>query len=260
MFGNPLTAGYLLDDGAWPDPMPRPCGSTTRFQTPGEQAPKPVQASPGHANRKPVVGLIGTMGAGKSTVARRLRQLGARVIDADRVGHELLGQPAVIEQLVGIFGLDVLGPDGAVDRRRLARRAFADPAERRQLERLLHPMMRQVFHDRIEHAQRDPAVGLVVLDAAILLEAGWDDLCDQVLLVTAAPDLRRVRLRRTRDWTEAELDAREQAQWPLPDKCARADFVVSNDGSLEECSEQVDRWFQKCVPPGYHPQDDLVKE
>ncbi len=138
----------------------------------------------------PVIGLIGGIGSGKSLVSRQLEGFGAAVIDADAVGHALLGVPEIRAQIVEQFGRGVLeGPDAdsymdsRIDRRALGKIVFADPAARRALEAILHPLMRGRFLEEIDRAVHGGAAGLVVLDAAILLEAGWDDLCDRIVFI-----------------------------------------------------------------------------
>ncbi len=198
----------------------------------------------------PVIGLIGGIGAGKSEVAGILKERGAVVIDADVVGHELLREPAVLGRIVDRFGPGVLtGGDrdgrspATIDRRALGAIVFGDHGARRDLESIVHPPMRARFLAAIEREQRrghQPA-RLVVLDAAILLEAGWDDLCDQVVFVDAPRDERVGRAARQRGWSAADFAAREQAQWPCQKKRPLADRVITNDGGIDSLRLEVDR-------------------
>jgi dephospho-CoA kinase len=182
-----------------------------------------------------VVGLVGGMGAGKSWLATELARAGALVIDADKVGHLALENPAVRSRLVETFGAieDPAdpAPPGArpIDRKALGAIVFADESSRQRLEAIVHPVMVDDFRRVIrEAAERDRAgrPALVVLDAAILLEAGWDRLCHLVVLVDCPEEVRRARLRDERGWTDAEIDRRERAQWPLARKKELADLVV----------------------------------
>lgn len=195
---------------------------------------------------KLVIGLTGEIGAGKSTVARRLEELGATVIDADRVGHEVLKQPDTIETLTEAFGNEMLAADGSIDRRKLAEIVFADPQARTRLERIVHPRMVEQFEAQIARAQTDSSTA-VTLDAAILYEAGWDSLCDRVLVVTAPRQMRLQRLAASRGWSEHDLSTRERAQAPIESKRRRADAVIENAGSPAACLEQVDELFRAWV-------------
>lgn len=197
--------------------------------------------------RKEIIGLVGGIGAGKSTVAERFRQLGASVIDADRAGHEALLDPAVIPELTAEFGPGILDGAGQVDRTKLADVVFADPARRKKLEAIVHPRMMEMFQDQIRKGLDNPAVPLVVLDAAILFETGWNDACDRIVYVDAPRSVRLERLRATRGWSEAELARRESSQWPVERKKERADEIIDNGTTAEACIDQVDRVFRKLV-------------
>jgi dephospho-CoA kinase len=203
----------------------------------------------------PVVGLIGGIGAGKSLAAAALGATGLRVLDADAIGHALLAQRPARDQVVERFGPGVLradepgveGPEPEVDRTALGRIVFADPAARRDLEAILHPAMRKTFERAIARAGRSGLPG-VVLDAAILYEAGWDRLCDAVLFVDAPREARLARLAAERGWSEEELAAREAAQAPLESKRERADLVLDNAGPPEALGEAVAAWWASFAP------------
>ncbi len=193
-----------------------------------------------------VVGLTGSIGGGKSTAVALLARRGAFVIDADSVGHQVLNEPLIRERLVERFGPEILAPaqDSAVqiiDRRALGTIVFADPSARRDLESIVHPVMRANFVAQITQVLRSRSTSLVVLDAAILFEAGWDDLCDRVVYVDAPWDVRRERVERSRGWTADRLLARERAQAAGEEKKARADLVIPNDGDLDSLDRGLDR-------------------
>ena len=189
---------------------------------------------------KPVVGLIGAMGSGKSRVAEVFSGHNAKVVSGDRLGHEALLQPAVKDELVGRWGARVLDRNGEIDRRSVAKIVFVDPAERRALEALSFPWIERRIKEEIAAAQTDSKVALVVLDAAIMLEAGWDKYCDRIVYVHAPRPMRLRRLIQERGWTPAELETRESAQMPLAERVSRANDVVDNSGSLEKTSRQVE--------------------
>ena len=186
-----------------------------------------------------MVGLVGGIGAGKSAAAAAFARRGGRVVDADALGHAALERPDVKRQLVAWWGPGVLKADGTANRRAIAGVVFADPAERRRLEGLVYPHIGARAAEAVRAAQADPAVRFVVLDAAVMLEAGWAGACDRVAFVDAP---RAVRLARVaaRGWTDADLAAREAAQLPLDEKKRRADAVVVNDGPPERLQARVD--------------------
>lgn len=197
------------------------------------------------AERKKIVGLIGGIGAGKSTVAQRLTERGALVIDADKTGHEVLREPGLKDNLVQLFGNEILGGDGQIDRARLGGIVFSADEKRKQLEGVVHPRMAERFREKISFALADPHTPLVVLDAAILLEVGWDAICDEILFVDVPRPVRVERLMKNRGWSEEELSRREAAQWPVDQKRAKASVVIDNAGSPEDCRRQVDQIFDR---------------
>ncbi|HVL13505.1 MAG TPA: dephospho-CoA kinase [Gemmata sp.] len=189
---------------------------------------------------KPVVGLIGAIGAGKSTAANCFAKRGGFVIDADALGHEALRQPKVIAALVARWGEGVKKPDGSLDRRAIGRIVFADPAERSELESLVFPHIGRRTAEEIARGTAHPDSRFVVLDAAVLLEAGWDGNVDRIVYVDAPRDVRLARLAARSGWSEGDLAAREAAQWPAEVKIARADAVIANDATPGELQRRVD--------------------
>jgi dephospho-CoA kinase len=189
--------------------------------------------------RVPVIGLVGGIGSGKSLVAEEFARHGGRVVSGDQLGHEALRQPAIRAQVLRRWGPKVVGPDGEIDRRQLGAIVFGDPAERQALESMVFGYIGKGLADQVAAARADPAVKLVVVDAAIMLEAGWNKNCDWLVYVHAPRPVRLARLAQQRGWSEKEVQAREAAQWPLTDKVARADFVIINRGEPRLVAEQV---------------------
>src|SRR5690348_10852863 len=192
-------------------------------------------------SKKPVIGLIGAIGAGKSTAARCFAARGGVVIDGDALGHEALLQPAVVERIVARWGQGVRKPDGSLDRRAIARIVFANPEERNALEEMVFPYIGERCLQEIARAVADPAARFVVLDAAVLLEAGWNTAVDRIVYIDAPRDARLARLAARSGWTDADLATREAAQWPEQTKKARADAVIENAAGPAQLQEQVDR-------------------
>ncbi|MBN2579295.1 MAG: dephospho-CoA kinase [Pirellulales bacterium] len=204
----------------------------------------PPVRSPSFAKLK-IIGLLGGVAGGKSWVARCLARCGAGVLDADRTGHEALQDSAVQEKLRERWGATVFGPDGTIDRVAVAERVFAPPPEgprdRAFLEKLLHPEIARRLERQAEElsaAGRSAAV----LDAPLLLEAGWDRFCDCLLFVDAPEAVRRQRAL-ARGWSEKQFTARQKAQQAPESKRARADAVIDNGGPPEETQARVDRWW-----------------
>jgi dephospho-CoA kinase len=195
------------------------------------------------------IGLVGGVASGKSRVARMLVELGAGLLDADRAGHAVLADDDVMSALRERWGAAVFAADGSVNRAAVADRVFGrsetEAADRQFLEDLLHPRIRRRLEaERLEMvASGRPAV---VLDAPLLLEAGWDAICDIVLMVDAARETRLARAR-NRGWSETQFDEREAAQWPVERKREAADVVVNNDGTEEELSRAVRGFWEQHV-------------
>ncbi len=193
---------------------------------------------------KAVIGLVGGIGSGKSRVASLLRDRGGRVIAGDDLGHEALRQAAIRDEVTNRWGKEILDASGQINRRRLAAIIFADAQQRHALEAIVHPWIKQRMRDEVANAQMDGKVRFVVVDAAILLEAGWNDLCDRLVFVDAPAEVRRRRIAEQRGWTSAEVEARERAQLPLTAKAVQADYTLDNAGSLESLTRQVDGLLQ----------------
>ena len=194
--------------------------------------------------RKPILGLIGAIGAGKSTVAKLLAARGGAVVDADTLGHDALDQPEIRERVVGWWG-NVLKPDGRVDRRKVATIVFASPEERRKLEHLVFPYIRRRCEDAIQQAANNVQTEFVVLDAAVMLEAGWVGVCDRLLYVDAPRELRLRRLAERSGWTAADLDAREAAQMPAAEKQRLSDAILMNTGTIEQLEQELAKLLAK---------------
>ena len=187
-----------------------------------------------------LVGVTGGIGSGKSTVARLLEKRGAVDFDADLLAREAVapgtpGHAAVIER----FGADVLAPGGELDREALASIVFADPSARRDLEQIVHPEVRRLFAEGSE-AYRDTD-RVVVFSAPLLVESGMHTAFEILVVVSATVATQIERLMRQRGMSETSIRARIDAQAPFEDKAAVADFIVDNEGTLDELESQVER-------------------
>lgn len=194
---------------------------------------------------KPILGLIGGMGSGKSRIAMEFAKHGGRIISGDQAGHEALRQPDIKARLVERWGSKILDANGEIDRRTVAGLVFNNDEERKTLEALVFPFIEQRFREESAKARQDPAVRFVVLDAAIMLEAGWNNVCDRLVYVDSPRMLRLHRLAEQRGWREEEVTAREKAQMPLEEKRRRADAVIDNSGTPEEAAAQVEHLLRQ---------------
>jgi len=194
-----------------------------------------------------VIGIIGGVACGKSFVAEQLRSLGAEIINVDEIGHAVLREPAVREALAGRWGDEVLDADGQVNRAAIARRVFSanpdGPGNLEFLESLVHPRIGQRLKTRIDSLLRERPGTSVVIDAALLIEAGWADFCDKIVFVDV-PRGQRLERAKQRGWTETEFAARESAQASLDAKRKRADWVMDNTGSAEHTFAQVQQFWR----------------
>ncbi len=199
------------------------------------------------AESKPVIGLVGGIGSGKSTATEAFAGLGCAVIDADKVGHEVIESPEVLDALRARWGEEVFAPDGRVSRESLGRIVFAHPGELETLNGIMHPRIRECLERRIAEARARAQARGVVLDAAVLFEAGWDDLCTHVVYVHAPASLRYARVERSRGWDEQTWRARENCQIPLDRKREQCYAVLDNSSGVSHLSTQVRDLFHTIV-------------
>jgi dephospho-CoA kinase len=185
-----------------------------------------------------ILGLVGRAGSGKSTVARALEADGARLLEADPLGHEITDRdPEVRAALTAEYGADIYRPDGALDRARVAARVFTDRRARERLNQLVHPRIVARIRDAIVALIQQGWRGVVVVDAALMLDWHLERACDAVLAVTAAEADQVARLVRARGWSEDEARARLQAQRTNEEYARAADTVIENRGTPEALAE-----------------------
>ena len=196
-----------------------------------------------------IIGLTGGIACGKSTVSRVLRALGAAIIDADALAHEL-SQPnqPIFNAYVERFGREIVTAGGTLDRATIAARVFSDPAVRAEVDAVTHPLIRTAAEERL-CAARAAEKRAAVLDVPLLFEAGWDTLADEVWVVALPAEEQLARLlARDKTMSEGEARARISAQMPLAEKCARADIVIDNSGTVEETRECIEQlWRERII-------------
>ena len=179
-----------------------------------------------------VIGLTGGIGSGKSTVAEMLSRKGAKLLSADAVGHEVYepGRPAY-QEIVDAFGRNVLGPDGRIDRKRLGPIVFSDPEQLRRLNAITHPRMKELMREKLE--------------AALLFDAGWDDLTDEVWVTVARPEVAAARTAERSGITVEEALSRIRAQMSNEERIARSQVVIDTDCALGRTQKQVSEEWER---------------
>jgi dephospho-CoA kinase len=189
----------------------------------------------------PVIGIAGGVGAGKSSVVKGVRGLRLQIVDADQAGHQELRKPEIRDQLLRVFGTEIAAQDGEIDRKRLAMLVFGESTEhnerREQLNQIVRPGIRDEIRRQITTAPQD--VDAIILDAALLLEAGWAAECDALIFIETPLEIRRQRVARDRGWSAEELQKRESSQWSLDRKKVACHYVVDNSGTPEDSARQM---------------------
>jgi dephospho-CoA kinase len=195
--------------------------------------------------RPKVIGITGGIASGKSEVTRILETLGAVVIRADKIGHEVLELPEIQNLLIRQFGQSVFSQKTrTIDRKKVAELVFgASPqalARRRTLEAITHRPIRAEIRKQLDQLLNEKKADAIVLDIPLLLESQWDRICDAVWFIDAPEEIRLQRAL-DRGWTQEHFRAREASQWSLADKLAKSSCVISNVGTLEELKENLAR-------------------
>jgi dephospho-CoA kinase len=188
---------------------------------------------------KPVIGIAGGIGSGKSFVARLFGEMGCAVVDSDAQVRAAYRDPAIRGTIRQWWGDGMFLADGEINRPAVAKKVFGDETERRRLERLIHPWVAEARRRELSAAAEDPQVVAYVWDTPLLFEAGLDGECDAVVFVDAPFEQRLGRVRQARGWDEAELLRREKSQWPLDKKQRISDYVVTNTADADDARGQV---------------------
>jgi len=196
----------------------------------------------------PVIGLTGGIGAGKSTVTQMLADLGAAVIDADIVGHQIyLPDMPAWREIVEAFGTEILQADRSINRQALGRVVFADPEALRTLNRIVHPKMLERMRELVAELRARGGVKAIVLEAAVLIEANWTSLVDYVWVVVASEPMVTERLAKQRNLSPDQVRARLAAQLSNDERRQHSHVVIENNGSLAEVQAAVQQaWEQVC--------------
>jgi len=206
-----------------------------------------------------VVGLTGGVASGKTTVSRILQQEGAYLIDADLIARELVQpQTPTWSELIRVFGREILEKDESINRKALADRVFSCPQKRGQLERILHPQISREIDRRIEEIRKKDPEAVVVVDAALLVETGAHRRMDKLIVVTATEAQQVERLGRRTGAAPQEARGILSAQMPLAEKLNVADFIIRNEGTLEETIRRTKEIFRELKTNARHKREGAV--
>ena len=203
----------------------------------------------GKIAEKPVIGILGGIGSGKSTIAAEFAKLGCKVIDADRIAHELLEESPVREKVVSLFGQAVLDSSGKIDRRKLAEIVFADDNMLASLNRIIHPLVLQRTQELIEQSMTQNQVKAIVLDMPLLVEVGWHKRCDKLIFVNCEQNLRLERAKK-KGFDKNQVKIRENFQISLDNKASFADNTIENNSDFSAIAKQVTVIFSYIVDNG----------
>ena len=191
-----------------------------------------------------VIGLTGGIGSGKSTVSKFLAELGAVIIDADKVGHEALKPGTEVwREVVAAFGRQILTPDGDINREKLGEIVFRNSESLSRLNQIMHPRMHDMVKAQLE-GYRKQGVGVVVLEAPLLIEANWTSLVDEVWVTVASESTVLRRLKEKFELSEPESLARIHSQLPSEEKVKHADVIINTDCALGELRAKVEELWQ----------------
>ena len=194
-----------------------------------------------------IVGIVGGIAAGKSTVVEMLAECGADFIDADSEAHRVLEQHEVKAALVEWLGPEVVTPEGSVDRATIAQKVFADPKALERLQHLVHPGVRRAIERKVKEYRSQATSPMLVLDVPLLLESeSLTELCDKLIFIEANQQIRTARVA-TRNWTAEDLQKRESFQMDIEEKRSRADLTIDASGTLDATRERVRACFNKLV-------------
>jgi len=203
----------------------------------------------GNIGEKPIIGILGGLGSGKSTVANEFAKLGCKVIDADKISHELLKRKTVKEKIVDLFGKAILDCEGKIDHKKLANVVFADADKLSSLNRVIHPLVLEQAEGLIKLYNRQNQVKAIVLDMPLLVEVGWAKRCDKLIFVDCKRQLRVERAKKM-GFDENQLKIRENFQISLDNKAGIADNSIENNSGFLVLAKQVADIFSDIVDNG----------
>ena len=199
---------------------------------------------------KPIIGILGGICSGKSTVAHEFAKLGCEVIDADQIAHELLERSPIREEIIDYFGPSIVNCEDRIDHNALAKDAFSSEEKLAQLNNIIHPVVLRRVEELIEQYNGVPGVKAIVLDMPLLLEVGWEKKCDVLVFVACDYDERLKRAKKKAFLDENQLQVRENFQISLDRKADIADNAVNSNSGFSALAKQVSDIFSYIVGNG----------
>jgi len=204
----------------------------------------------GKSKKKPIIGILGGLGSGKSTVAAEFAKLGCAVIDADKIAHELLDRKTIKKAIVASFGQAVLDKEGKIDRKALADIVFADADKLSTLNRIIHPSVLRRAEQLIKRIKGQNRVKAIVLDMPLLVEVGWAERCDRLVFVDCKRKLRVERAKKLGFSGKNQHKIRENFQISLDKKVNTADNIINNNSGFSALARQVAEVFSYIMDNG----------
>ncbi len=204
----------------------------------------------GKSGAKPVIGILGGVCSGKSTVAAEFAKLGCAVIDADKIAHELLTGKDVKKKVVATFGTGILDTAGGIDKKKLADIVFTDVDKLSSLNRIIHPLVLERAEELIRQYNSQNQVKAIVLDMPLLVEVGWEKRCDKLIFVECKWQLRVERAKKMGLFDENQLEIRENFQISLDNKAHLTDNIINNNSGFSALAKQVVDTFSYIVDGG----------
>lgn len=191
-----------------------------------------------------IIGLTGGIASGKSTVSSMLVELGASLVDADRLAREVVlpGTPT-LQAVIDAFGQAIVADDGSLDRKKLGEIVFADESARKRLESILHPAIRELMKERMNKLESDHPKGLVVVDVPLMYESSLASMFDEVMLVYVPANVQLERLMKRDGLSREQAQARLRAQMPIEQKREMADWIIDNSKGIEQTKAQVRQFW-----------------
>ncbi|MBN1764065.1 MAG: dephospho-CoA kinase [Sedimentisphaerales bacterium] len=192
------------------------------------------------SHKKPVIGLLGGVGSGKSTVAKELEKFGCAVINADQINHELLNKKEIKTQLIDWWGVTIL-TDGYVDREKLSELVFDDQQKLKQLTDLLHPLIIKRQDELLQELTNKTDIKAIILDVPLLLEKKLESICDCFIYVDTEEKIRHQRLKNIRGWDEKRIKIVENMQLALDIKKEISEYSISNNSGIPKIADQTEK-------------------
>jgi dephospho-CoA kinase len=198
-------------------------------------------------DKKPIIGILGGISSGKSTVSRVLLEMGCGVVDADKIAKDLLFDEEVKQEIKVAFGDSIFDSGGNIDKPKLAEAVFDDPSAVSKINSIIHPRVMRKTEGLIEQFQADEGIKAVVLDIPLLMEVGWEKRCDKLIFVACDEQVRLERAAKKGKFDEKLLKKREKFQISLDKKRKISHYIVNNNDNLSELTEQISEIFPALI-------------